>query len=269
MISTGAPTRSRTRIAATAALLLLAGGLAACGDDDDTTADGPPSEQATEGGLASPSGDAVDLAAYCEGEVRLEQVASAQDPLADPVAAAEAILAVAEDVRPLAPEEVAPQFDTAMEAMRGVAGGGDPSAFDTVDTTDIHAYDLDNCGWATSDVTMQEFAFVGVEDEYEAGAHSFELTNDGGEAHVLVVVRKAEGVTKTWDEILAEGEESTSYEQVTAGFAPPGATGYAVADLAPGEYLALCPIPEGTTATAEGSGPPHFVHGMRHEFTVS
>ena len=47
-----------------------------------------------------------------------------------------------------------------------------------------------------------------------------------------------------------------------------------VADLAPGEYIALCFIPVGTSMShdgefVEGTGAPHFTEGMQHEFTVA
>ena len=45
--------------------------------------------------------------------------------------------------------------------------------------------------------------------------------------------------------------------------------GMLVADLAPGEYVAVCFIPVGTMPDHEGTGPPHFVEGMKQEFTVT
>ena len=41
-------------------------------------------------------------------------------------------------------------------------------------------------------------------------------------------------------------------------------------DLQPGEYIALCFIPEGSKdENTEGQGPPHFTKGMRMEFSVA
>ena len=45
---------------------------------------------------------------------------------------------------------------------------------------------------------------------------------------------------------------------------------HGLVDLAPGEYIAYCPIPSGTTGEeSAGDGPPHFTQGMLAEFTVS
>ena len=51
---------------------------------------------------------------------------------------------------------------------------------------------------------------------------------------------------------------------------PPGEDGYAVVELEPGDYIALCFIPTGMTSD-EGpppEGPPHAMQGMVAEFTV-
>jgi hypothetical protein len=271
------PTRPR-RYAAVASLALLVGGLAACGDDDGGGDDAQAGAEGTEGGgtgttagglEAQPAGGELD--AYCTAVVDLEATAALNDPSGDPVAFAEAMLEPATTVQEVAPDEVEPVVADGVAILQQVVDTGDPTGLQGLEqtTAPLHEFDVDNCGWEVSDVTMADYSFAGLPDELAAGVHSFELANDGAEAHVLVVVRKAEGVTQSWDEILAAGEGSGLYEDVTSGFAPPGATGYAVADLAPGEYMALCPIPTGTTAEAEGSGPPHFVHGMTQEFTVA
>ena len=48
-----------------------------------------------------------------------------------------------------------------------------------------------------------------------------------------------------------------------------GAAATAFGDLRPGRYFGVCFIPEGTTPTAEGQGPPHFTMGMLKEFAIS
>ena len=103
----------------------------------------------------------------------------------------------------------------------------------------------------------------------EAGTTAFTLTNESaaGEDHEMIIMRKADGVDLTWDEIMALGEEE-SMEKVEfkgAGFAATGAPpGTVLTELESGEYAALCFIPVGG---AEG-GEPHFLHGMLQEFTV-
>ena len=50
--------------------------------------------------------------------------------------------------------------------------------------------------------------------------------------------------------------------------------GNLIADLAPGDYIAVCMIPAGTTVAddgsfTEGTGEPHVMLGMSFEFTVA
>jgi hypothetical protein len=52
---------------------------------------------------------------------------------------------------------------------------------------------------------------------------------------------------------------------VGAGFAPAGApSGTVLAELEGGEYAMLCFVPVGGAEDGE----PHFLHGMKQEFTV-
>jgi hypothetical protein len=91
---------------------------------------------------------------------------------------------------------------------------------------------------------------------------------------VIDIVRKNDGVTESFEELLALPEEEafTKVTSVGTGFAPPGESGYVLVDLAPGEYLALCPLPVGwvdMSGPPPEDAPPHFTEGMSNEFTVS
>jgi hypothetical protein len=150
-------------------------------------------------------------------------------------------------------------------------------------------------------VTGYEYAFGNLPVSVPAGT-SLAFTNTGVEVHELIVARKNDGVTESWDELIALPEEEAFQKVTTLGplFAAPGeaaAIGIGPAGPEPmsaltvvqeGEYIALCFIPQGTTelpdfsaeaeapaspdaASASGApqGPPHFVLGMRQEFTVT
>ena len=212
---------SHRRLVAAASVALLVAGLGACGGDDDDTAtdaqqgadgsDGPTTEGGS-GGTEEAAGEDVD--AYCTAVLSLEQTAALADPEADPVAFAESLLVEATAVEEVAPAEVAPAVSEGIAILQGVADTGDPSQLAGLEaaTAPMHEFDLANCGWEVSDVTMADFSFTGIGDEMTAGVHSFELANEGAEAHVLVLVRKAEGVTQSWEEILAAGEGTGLYE---------------------------------------------------------
>jgi hypothetical protein len=135
-------------------------------------------------------------------------------------------------------------------------------------------------------VELVDFGFNTLPAEFPAGKTTIKATNSGTEMHELTVLSPIEGVTV--DEILAmfaappaspESEEmdheSMASPAAEASGPPPfhfngglqgimpGMTGYAVLDLAPGEYIALCGIP----SPANG-GAPHFMLGMTATFTV-
>ena len=88
----------------------------------------------------------------------------------------------------------------------------------------------------------------------------------------MIVVGKAPGTTESFDEILdmPEEEANTNVAPVNGTVVEVGKGGYFAADLAAGDYLAICFIPQGTkTQSDEVDGPPHFTLGMKKEFTVS
>jgi len=126
---------------------------------------------------------------------------------------------------------------------------------------------------------------------------SFTLQNAGTEVHEMVLVRKNDGVTQTWDELLTLPEDQVTQfvTPVGSAIAAPGTTGdMPVQVTQEGDYLMICFIPQGTysmppTASGEpgmssepsmepsmaaGSpgasmGIPHFMLGMEQEFTVT
>ncbi len=231
---------------------------------------------ATEAGDSTPDTTAVapasagfDRDAYCSAEVALEMASSSGgDPDADPVAFATVLLPLAQTSQTVAPSELSTNFEIAVGALQTVVDTKDPSGLQELDTLAIHQFDAANCPWTGENVTTEDYRFVNLPDTLVAGDYDFEVTNQAAEPHVLVIVEKKDGVTATWDELLASPEAESMVQTVAAGFAPPGGSGYTVTHLDAGEYLALCPIPQGTTGGAEGTGPPHFTLGMHQVITV-
>jgi hypothetical protein len=277
-------TRPLTALALVAGLALSA---AACGGDDDaadtTTApaatvaatDAPATDApATDASTTEPAGTMPtgegDAAAFCAAEMQIEAAASTDG---DPMPAVEAALAAA-------PADVKPALEGVVAAFS--TGDTESPAF-TEPYGEMMSWMKDNCGYSNLDVTTTEYAFAGIPDEVPAGPTIITMTNLGEEFHEVLLMRKNDGVTESFEEILALGEEESQSMVTFAGaaFGPPGAESHGVANLNPGEYLAICFLPEGATpelmaqmegpesSLPEGAGPPHFTHGMLFEFTVT
>ena len=216
----------------------------------------------------------------------------------DPAVVEEALAGMEADI----PAEVADAAGIVIETSRS-ALAGDPSVFDTTPEFfpalgEIDAWMFDNCAFdARLDVVGSDYAFGGLPTEVPAGHVAIRLNNEGTEIHEIIIVRKLEGTTASFEELapLIAAEDPAVMEQVEyigGAFSPSAEQpGVAVVDLAPGEYAALCFIPVGTMQGAEIPGPegsapegsapegsapegsapaydPHFAHGMLQEFTV-
>ena len=186
----------------------------------------------------------------------------------------------------IAPEEIQGAVSVAVGPL--VAAGEDMVAFfatyaeDDVEQAieEINAFEDETCGTDHGDTTPPEGASRDIEPDaaridvvatdyafdipaVEAGRTSFVLTNDGHEAHFLLLVKLAEGVTL--EQAMASEDPTGMIEgEWETGLAAPGGEDEEVItfDLEPGTYGALCFIsgPDGT---------PHAFMGMQKEFTVS
>ena len=169
-------------------------------------------------------------------------------------------------------EEGIPHFALGMQAVLEVTEGAADSTPPEADAT----------------VNLVEMTFEGLPTDATAGTHVWEVANTGTQLHEIVVLQLAEGVTIDQAiQIFSEPPPSASpvaspiVDQTVAspaagapagppfvsigGVAPlsPGETNYAVLDLAAGDYIAICFVPDAET------GAPHFAMGMIAGFTVS
>lgn len=256
--------------------------LGACGDDDDNAdvSDAAPATVAAGTTTAATAAAAPAQAATSGACAPYFEITAQFNGDPDP----ELLTAALDDLDANAPPEVADSVGLTTSAARQVldSGGEDFSPFETPEfmaaRNDINGWAFENCEFdATYEVTATEYAFEGMPAEVEAGLIAVKLTNEGQEAHELGVVRRLEGTTEAWDELLQMPWEEldVKVEFLGSGFAPTtGSAGYAFIDTsAGGEYAALCFVPTGTVMTAEGettdgSGPPHAMQGMIHEFSV-
>lgn len=272
--------RRGIRIAAAGAALALL--VAACGDDDDaattTTAAADEATTTTAADGGGGDGEFAELCALAEEMFNQEDFPTA---------------AQAEQYQELAPEEI--QDAVAIAAPAVIDNEGDlvaslaAFADDEVEAAldEINAFEEDECGIPHSeeetelpegvtreieddatrvDIVASEYTFD-IPEGLTAGRASFVLTNEGQEAHFMIIAKIAEG--HTLDEALAfEGdpEEAGLIEPGSAesDLAAPGGEDEEVLtfELTPGDYGMVCflPGPDGT---------PHAFSGMAIPFTVS
>ena len=117
-------------------------------------------------------------------------------------------------------------------------------------------------------VELHDFAFV-MPDTVPAGENVWEFANQGDQWHMMLIVQPAEG--QTADDVLAmmmsEGPppEGTAEPAFLGEYAPmsQGNRAWVSIDLPPGEYLAICPLPDLTNMQMD-----HASQGMVRMFTV-
>jgi hypothetical protein len=117
----------------------------------------------------------------------------------------------------------------------------------------------------TADVTltMNDYDF-GLPQSIAPGRHTIRVTNAGPQVHEIELVRLAPG--KTMQDFLKWGATFQGPPPGDAiggiAFLENGRDAYFTVDLTPGNYLAICFVPDAK------DGRPHFVHGMIKEFRV-
>jgi hypothetical protein len=199
----------------------------------------PPTDSAPVGTEAPPAGGSApsDVSAFCEAELAAEAAFFSGDPAAIGPAA-EALVAAA-------PEEIAP---TVQEVLATAENTDSPEFAEAYSA--LIDYLRANCGFGELDVAGSEYEFSGIPEEVPAGATIVTFENVGEEAHEFIVFRINDDVTMPVEEIFAlpQEEAEAMLTEVGATFALPGGTGHTVFELAPGRHVALCFVPQGTTA---------------------
>jgi hypothetical protein len=120
---------------------------------------------------------------------------------------------------------------------------------------------------ATAVVRFKDFSFVGLPPHFAAGPVTFKLDNVGKQAHDMELVRLDPG--KTMQDVLkALMDQSPPKWAHNAGGVDtmsPHTSTVVTLTLAPGNYVALCFMPDVTKKDM----PPHAMEGMIAAFTVS
>lgn len=125
---------------------------------------------------------------------------------------------------------------------------------------------------ASVTVDLVDFSFANLPGQVEAGRHIWKVVDTGKQLHEIILNRITPGVSFAQIEkiLMTAPPDSASAHAGPppfvgmAGIAPmnPGETNWAVLDLEPGDYFAICFIPDAKT------GKPHFELGMIMPFTV-
>ena len=171
-----------------------------------------------------------------------------------------------------APDEIAADVSAGASAIRQLGEEGDPSGIENFDPAEVDAYFFENCDYVTAEVTAKDFSFEGIDEEYDAGSMSFKFTNEGAEDHEIAIARKNDGVTESFEELLALPEEEavSKVTFVTQGLR----SGLARPATPPASWNRVSTSRCASSRRArvgdtEGTGQPHFMLGMSQEFTVS
>jgi len=120
---------------------------------------------------------------------------------------------------------------------------------------------------ADAQVALVDFSFE-FPEAIQPGEQTWEVTNTGSQWHELYLVKLEPGVTEEdlMNMIMSEEEQQgpPPWEDVaTYGPLSEGETTWVTVDLEPGEYTAICFLPD-----LSGSGQPHVMLGMIESFTV-
>lgn len=245
------PRRHLRTLSAAAVSVVSLISLSACGSDDDASVS----------------------AAACDAAVGLSSAfgAAPQDPAEFAPFVEQQLMPFAHTLSAELDGEAADAASVLADTYMNIADTGDPSALDTPAVAEaqstvgeaIHA----GCDLQQVNVKAIEYAYDGAPDELKAGRVSFALSNEGVEQHEMVLFRRADGETDSFEELskLPEDEMMSKVAFTGVAFGDPGTTAYAAMDLEPGTYFLVCFIPQG----GGEDGPPHFMAGMQHTLTVT
>lgn len=241
-------------------------GLSACGDDSDasatTSATPGPEIQEAEPAAFTPDPAVAD---FCEiarelieqdGFPTAEQLATYQelapDEIAEPAAVAAAAIEAADgDFANVFADDAAATAIGALETFEAEACGlGEPSD-PSVTQLDPDATRID--------VTAADYHFD-LEAPTSAGRYSFVMTNTGAEVHLMALVHLEDGATA--EQVIESEGEVGMIESFESDIAPPGSTAVVTADLTPGRWVLVCPVPN-------EEGTQHHLLGMVHEFEIT
>jgi hypothetical protein len=175
-----------------------------------------------------------------------------------------------------APDQIRPDVEKLLAIARQGAATGDPDTLSSPDLRNsdrnVDQYMLQQCGYESVQVTATDNAYQGLPATLPAGTVGITLSDQGTDAHQVLLLRINDGVTQSFAEILNLPPEQQGQVAAALGSAEadPGDTSTVFLRLAPGRCGAADFVTQGTTTlVAPGSGPPHYSLGLQSEFTVT
>ena len=174
------------------------------------------------------------------------------------------------------PDQIRPDVEKLLAVARQGAATGDPGTLSSPDLKNsdrnIDQYMLQQCGYESVQVTATDHAYLGLPGTIPAGTVGITLSDQGADAHQVLLLRANDGVTRPFAEILNLPPEQQAQAATAIGSAEadPGETSTVFLRLTPGRYGAADFVTQGTTRlVAPASGPAHYSLGMQGEFTVT
>lgn len=208
---------------------------------------------------------------FCAAAIDIDAIVGSPSNKTEAMAFAARFVPTAATLSANSVPSLAPAMRTITAAFAKTAATGDPSGLEGPEfgraVSKAEAWVHDNCGFQRVSLTATDFKFTGIPATLRAGNTSFRIRNTGKEFHMVVIMRRKDGVNDAVLDILKSGQTATASkldEIGEMGISPGTTTGLALA-LKPGRYVYVCPVPSG----AKQDGPPHFMQGMYGEFTVS
>jgi len=131
---------------------------------------------------------------------------------------------------------------------------------------------LRECGYKQIAVTATDHAYQILPSAVPAETVAVTLSNQGQDAHQVVISRAKDGVTEPYTEILALPPDQQLQKATPLGLAQadPGQSDTVFLRLAPGRHGVVDFLPQGTTnVNSPGGSPAHYTLGMVAEFTVT
>jgi hypothetical protein len=221
---------------------------------------------------------AADKKAYCATDVKINLAlnqlflgSTNGQPSAAAIQQAQGpILALLDQAVKTAPPGIVDQVKIVANALHAnfQTGLNDPALNDAF--TKIDAYEVKSCGYHVINVTAIDYRFQGVPKTVKTGIVLINFKNAGSESHEINIARiKTTDTAKTLI-ALPQGQGRTRVELLGNTSSDPGQSSVGYFQLTkPGRYVAVCLVPQGTTANHPGTGPQHAKLGMFAEFKVT